>query len=99
MPVITNGLLSDIRAALLKLRQTVRGARHFVRHADLTLPLVLGHLLQRRLHTLQMIHSRAGLAAQQIAQSVAHPTMVVVLDDALGHQLLAGEVGGEELVH
>ncbi len=99
MPVVTNGLLADVRPALLELGQTVCHAGHFVRHTDLTLPLILGHLLQRRLDALQVIDGRAGLAAQQVAEPVANPAVVIVLDDALGHELLAGQVGGEELVH
>lgn len=99
MSVVTNGLLPDVRPALLELCQTVCYAGHFVCHTNLTLPFILGHLLQGRLDALQVIHGRAGLAAQEVAEPVANPAMVVVLNDPLGHELLTGEVSGEELVH
>ena len=99
VPVIADGLLSDVRPALLCLGDAVAHAGHLVCHAHLALPLVLGHLHQRRLDALQVVDGRAGLAAEQVAQPVAHAAVVVVLHHPLGHELLAGQVGGQELVH
>lgn len=98
VPVVADWFLTQIWPTLLRLSDAVADPGYPVRDAHLALPLVLGHGLQRRSDALQVVDGRARLAAQQVAESVTRPAVVVVLHGPFAHQLLAGHVGGQKAV-
>lgn len=77
--------LSNKWFAPLCFGDAVRHTGYLVCYTHLTLPLVLRHFLQWRLHTLQMVNGWTCLTAQQVTKAMAYPAMVVVGNHPFWH--------------
>lgn len=99
VPIESDGQLPKERPGPLHFGDAVGHPGYLVCHAHLALPFVLGNLLQRWLHALQMVNGWTRLAAEQVAQAMTYPAVVVVGNHAFWHQLFPGNVGRQKLVH
>lgn len=80
MPIEAEMLVPAEQPLLLSIRGAVGHARQPLRLAQSALPVLGRHVHQGRVHALQVVHRRAGLAAEQVPQPVADATVVVIVD-------------------
>lgn len=77
---VAGDVLMPAKLALpLDVEHTVNNARHPVGPAYRALPVLFGYLVEGRVDALQVVHGRARLATQQVAQLVADPAVVIVV--------------------
>ena len=80
LSVVSKGVLPAHEARSLGVNYTVVDTRCKVRLADGAGPVLLRHVIQRWVHARQVEHGGTRLAAQQVPESVANTTVVIVME-------------------